>query len=216
MLPCSERCANWLRYGIQPKNAGPGLRAGHCDSKAHDRDNLGVGGRRVLVSRQWSGKTLSEHRADRATVVREALLSTGLVAPEVERLAASVTLPDGRPRFVWSDSKVDHAGYVWTILQSVAERARWREQYEAAKQQKQSVDNVSAVDSGASDGSPPGGDSVGDHKAAFPIASPHLVSGSWVKGERSESGGHEVPLTRDPETKPLPFGETAERDERGR
>ena len=25
--PCSPRCANWLRYGIQPKNARPGLRA---------------------------------------------------------------------------------------------------------------------------------------------------------------------------------------------
>ena len=23
--PCSPRCANWLRYGIQPKNARPGL-----------------------------------------------------------------------------------------------------------------------------------------------------------------------------------------------
>ena len=26
-LPCSERCANWLRYGIQPDAAGPGLAA---------------------------------------------------------------------------------------------------------------------------------------------------------------------------------------------
>jgi hypothetical protein len=32
-LPCSEQCANWLRYGIQPRNAGPGLRAGWCASK---------------------------------------------------------------------------------------------------------------------------------------------------------------------------------------
>jgi replication initiator protein RepSA len=28
--PCSPRCANWLRYGIQPKNPRPGLRPGHC------------------------------------------------------------------------------------------------------------------------------------------------------------------------------------------
>jgi hypothetical protein len=27
-LPCSPRCANWLRYGVQPKNPGPGLRPG--------------------------------------------------------------------------------------------------------------------------------------------------------------------------------------------
>jgi hypothetical protein len=32
------------------------MRPGWCRSKAHDRENLGLGGRRVLVSRQWSGK----------------------------------------------------------------------------------------------------------------------------------------------------------------
>jgi hypothetical protein len=69
-LPCTPGCANWLRYGIQPANAGPGLVPGRCASKAHDRENLGLGGRRVLVSRQWSGKTLTEHKADRAAVVR--------------------------------------------------------------------------------------------------------------------------------------------------
>ena len=133
-LPCSEACANWLCYGVQPKDAGPGLRAGWCSSKAHDRENLGLGGRRVLVSRQWSGKTLRQHKADRVTVVREALLNAGILAPEVERLAATVTLPDGRPRFVWTDTKTDPATYTRVILESVAERARWREQYDRAKQ----------------------------------------------------------------------------------
>ena len=52
------------------QDAGPGLVPGHCPSKAHDREHLGVGGRRVLVSRGWSGKTLTEHKADRAAVVR--------------------------------------------------------------------------------------------------------------------------------------------------
>jgi hypothetical protein len=56
--PCSSRCANWLRYGIQPKNARPGLIPGACKSKAHRREYLGYAGRRVLVSRKWSGKTL--------------------------------------------------------------------------------------------------------------------------------------------------------------
>ncbi|WP_210414771.1 replication initiator [Microlunatus elymi] len=206
-LPCSERCANWLRFGIQPKNAGPGLSPGACASKAHDRENLGIGGRRVLVSRQWSGKTLQEHRADRATVVREALLNAGILAPEIERLAASITLPDGRPRFVWSDSKVDHAGYVWTILQSVNERARWREQYEAAKQ-REPVDGVSAIDHETSDQPTPGNrDQEGDHRVASPIASQFAVPGPWVKGERSESEGHEVPLTRGPGTRPSQVGE---------
>jgi hypothetical protein len=143
-LPCSERCANWLRYGIQPLNAGPGLRPGACGSKAHDRENLGIGGRRVLVSRQWSGKTLKEHRADRATVVREALLEAGILAPEIERLAASVTMRDGEPRFVWKDTKPDQATYARVILRSVSERARWRAQYEAAKARR-AVETVSAT-----------------------------------------------------------------------
>ena len=63
--PCSPTCANWLRYGIQPKNARPGLRPGCCKGKAHRREYLGYAGRRVLVSRKWSGKTLADHRADR-------------------------------------------------------------------------------------------------------------------------------------------------------
>ena len=63
--PCSPTCANWLRYGIQPKNPRPGLRPGACKGKAHRREHLGYAGRRVLVSRKWSGKTLADHRADR-------------------------------------------------------------------------------------------------------------------------------------------------------
>jgi hypothetical protein len=38
-------------------------------------------------------------------VVREALLSAGMVAPEIERLAASVRAPDGLPRYVWTDGE---------------------------------------------------------------------------------------------------------------
>ena len=63
--PCSPRCANWLRYGIQPKNPRPGLVPGACKGKARRREHLGLAGRRVLVSRKWSGKTLADHRADR-------------------------------------------------------------------------------------------------------------------------------------------------------
>ena len=82
------------------------------------RENLGLGGRPVLVSRQWSGKTLSEHRADRATVVREALTSAGIGAPELDPMAASVTLPDGSPRFVWTDTRPDADIYARVILAS--------------------------------------------------------------------------------------------------
>jgi hypothetical protein len=151
-LPCSPRCANWLRYGIQPDQPGPGLVAGRCPSKAHDREHLGVGGRRILVSRDWSGKTLSEHKADRATVVREALLSAGIVAPEVERMAADVLSADGLPRFIWTDERPEPSTYAVTILQAIAERQRWRAQYQAAKRQAaaatETVDNCSATDTG--------------------------------------------------------------------
>lgn len=133
-LPCSPRCANWLRFGVQPDEAGPDLEPGECRAKAHDREHLGLGGRRVLVSRQWSGKTLAGHRADRATVVREALHAAGIIPPEVERLAAETVLADGHPRFVWTDTKTDPATYVQVILDSIAERQRWRTQYEQAKQ----------------------------------------------------------------------------------
>ena len=71
--PCSPTCANWLRYGIQPRNARPGLRPGACKGKAHRREYLGYAGRRVLVSRKWSGKTLADHRADRRTWLTSAL-----------------------------------------------------------------------------------------------------------------------------------------------
>ena len=35
--PCSPRCANWLRYGIQPKNARPGLAPGRLQGQGPRR-----------------------------------------------------------------------------------------------------------------------------------------------------------------------------------
>ena len=88
--PCSPRCANWLRYGIQPKNARPGLAPGRCKSKAHDADHFGYAGRRVLASRKWSGKTLDDHRADR----KDWLLKTlGVSATDPARYAWEMVAP---------------------------------------------------------------------------------------------------------------------------
>ena len=88
--PCSPRCANWLRYGIQPKNARPGQAPGRCKGKAHDADHLGYAGRRVLVSRKWSGKTLADHRADR----KDWLLRTlGVSATDPARYAWELVAP---------------------------------------------------------------------------------------------------------------------------
>lgn len=132
-LPCSPACANWIRYGVQPKDAGPGLIPGQCSSKAHDREHLGLGGRRVLVSRHWSGKTLAQHKADRAAVVREVLQEAGIDAPEADRLAADVLHDDGLPRFTWEDVPVQELDYTATIAASLRQARRWREQYEHAK-----------------------------------------------------------------------------------
>jgi hypothetical protein len=152
-LPCSPRCANWLRYGIQPAHPGPGLMPGRCRGKAHDRENLGLGGRRVLSSRKWSGKTIAEHKADRAEVVRQTLLSAGIDAPELDRMAATVTLSDGSSRFIWTDTRPDHDSYVRVILQSITERLRWRAQYEAAK--AAAASGAGVVDSVSTIGQPP-------------------------------------------------------------
>ena len=111
--PCSPRCSNWLRYGIQPKNARPGLNPGACTGKAHDADHLGYAGRWVLVSRKSSGKTLADHRADR----QEWLLRT---------LGVSATDP---ARYVWepvSPSDQDHLDHARRMLHVVADRFRWQ------------------------------------------------------------------------------------------
>lgn len=153
-LPCSPRCANWLRFGVQPADPTPGLVPGACPAKAHDHEHLGLGGRRVLVSRQWSGKTLTEHKADRATVVREVLHAAGIDPPDAARMAADVLADDGRPRFVWEDVPARDRDYTSTIAASIRQAARWREQYEAAKARAAEragphglvVDSHSAVD----------------------------------------------------------------------
>ncbi len=91
--PCSPTCSNWLRYGIQPKNPKPRQRPGACRSKAHTRTHLGHAGRRVLVSRKWSGKTLADHKHDRAEFVRAVLLGDLDHTPTGHEAAA-----DGPPR----------------------------------------------------------------------------------------------------------------------
>ena len=110
--PCSPRCANWLRYGVQPKNPRPGLRPGYCRGKAHRREHLGYAGRRVLVSRKWSGKTLADHRADRK-----------------HWLLATLGIPDADPaRYKWepvTPGDPDHMPPPQRMLHIVADRQRW-------------------------------------------------------------------------------------------
>ena len=132
LLPCAPTCANWLRFAVQPKGAQPGMVPGHCNHKAHDRSNLGLGGRRVLVSRKWSGKTLTAHRADRAAVVRAALEEAGIDPDDHEELSISGT--DGRWSWeVLPRSRVDDHTYAAAIAEAITTRQRWRHQYETAK-----------------------------------------------------------------------------------
>ena len=111
--PCSPTCANWLRYGVQPKDPRDGMRPGACEGKAHRSENLGYAGRRVLVSRKWSGKTVADHRGD-----RKAWLLGMLGLPD----------PDDTARYRWeqaSPSDQDFMTYGRRMLHVLADRARW-------------------------------------------------------------------------------------------
>jgi hypothetical protein len=110
--PCSPTCANWLRYGIQPKSPRPGLVPGACKGKAHRRDHLGYAGRRVLVSRKWSGKTLADHRGDRKAWLTE-MLGLPATDPATHR---------------WEPVKPGDDDYLppaKRLLHSVADRLEW-------------------------------------------------------------------------------------------
>jgi hypothetical protein len=130
-LPCSPTCANWLRFGVQPKDAGPGMTPGHCPGKAHDRQNLGLGGRRVLVSRKWTGKTLADHKADRATVVRAVLEEAGIDPDDHDEI--SIAGSDGQWSWEILGRAVDAHTYAAAIAGAISTRQRWRSEYETAK-----------------------------------------------------------------------------------
>jgi hypothetical protein len=118
--PCSPTCANWLRYGIAPKHPRKGMRPGRCTGKAHRREYLGYAGRRVLVSRKWSGKTLADHRADR----RQWLLQTlGITGTDPARYTWEPVTP-GDP---------DHMPTAQRLLHVVADRVTWQQALDKAR-----------------------------------------------------------------------------------
>ena len=118
--PCSPTCANWLRYGIQPKNPKPNMRPGACKGKAHRREYLGYAGRRVLVSRKWSGKTLADHRADRKNWLTQTL---GIPATDAARYSWEPVNPGDH----------DHMPVARRLLHVVADRIRWRQALDEAR-----------------------------------------------------------------------------------
>ena len=149
--PCAPTCPNWLLHHVQPKNAREGMRPGGCKGAAHRPANLGYGGRRVLVSRWWSAKTLTDHRAD-----RRAFAFAILAEQQAEQPAASADRVSadggGTDPNVKADATTDtgrEAGQLrWEyarpgdpdipplairVSRALAERVRWRRCLTAAR-----------------------------------------------------------------------------------
>ncbi|WP_033435082.1 replication initiator [Saccharothrix syringae] len=124
VTPCSERCPVWLLYGVQPRGANSRTTPGHCKGRAHRRTTLGLPGRRVLVSRKWSGKTLADHRADRKRFVLEALKAVGIEKPEQD--TAQLVWHKVRP----GDPNVPPRAHL--LMHAIAQRVTWRAEYDRA------------------------------------------------------------------------------------
>ena len=132
VMPCSDRCANWLLYGIQPKKAHGKLRPGRCKGRVHQRDTLGIGGRRILISRDWSGKTLADHRADARAWVRH-LLGVSVTAEDADPAAKA---PDEPTPYAWEFARPDDpdvSPLQHRLLRALARRMQWRNALLAAK-----------------------------------------------------------------------------------
>ncbi len=131
--PCSPTCANWLRYGVTPKNPRLGLIPGQCKGKAHRAEHLGYAGRRVLTSRKWSGKTLADHRADRRAW-----------------LTAMLDLPATDPqRYRWdrvTPSDRDAMSPTRKLLHVLDDRTRWRNAVTEARRRAADGSNTVPLD----------------------------------------------------------------------
>ncbi len=126
VTPCSPRCPVWLLYGIAPKGARMATEPGCCKGKAHKPEHLGIGGRRVLVSRKWSNKTLDDHRAERAEFVRQLLDQAGIQPAHA--------VDDGP--FLWERTKAgdtDVPTRPALLMAAISQRQRWRAEYLAAQ-----------------------------------------------------------------------------------
>lgn len=121
-VPCSKSCPIWLRYGIVPLGATDKTVPGRCRGKTHRRDLLGIPGKRTPNSRQWSGKTLPDHRADRVEFVRALLAEHGIEKPDNPKLRYSLVKPGDK-----SAPPRDHI-----IMGEIARRLAWRAEYNRA------------------------------------------------------------------------------------
>lgn len=138
--PCSPTCGNWLRFGIQPKDAKPGMTPGRCKGKAHRRETLGFGGRRVLVSRKWSGKSLGDHKRDQRQWVLD-VLGTSATDADADAIVWEPVKP-GDP---------DVAPLSHRLMRAMEDRARWRQALDEARRRAagQARPDLSATDEAA-------------------------------------------------------------------
>lgn len=151
VLPCSPTCANWLLYGVQPDRAKPGLTPGRCTGKVRQRSTLGFTGRRVLISRQWSGKTLADHRADNRAWVRAVL--AGGMADNPENDQAGDDEPAGPDRYRFELARPEDPDVLpreHRILRAVSARIRWRAALDSARQRAPGHLSATAVTSSLS------------------------------------------------------------------
>ncbi|WP_280407765.1 replication initiator [Nocardia brasiliensis] len=118
-VPCSPRCAVWLEYGIVPQGASDKTVPGRCRGKAHRRDTLGLPGRRVLVSRRWSGKTVLDHKQDRVDFVRQLLADAGIDKPDTSHYRVTPVEPGDKSRPLR-----EHL-----IMGAISRRTTWRAEY---------------------------------------------------------------------------------------
>ncbi|SBT45302.1 hypothetical protein GA0070611_2977 [Micromonospora auratinigra] len=135
ITPCTDRCANWLLYGVQPKKAHAKLKPGRCKGKVHQRDTLGIGGRRILISRDWSGKTLADHKHDVRAWVR-ALLGVTTDSATAGQLVDDQGDTAERVRHAWELARPDDPDVgpmTHRLMRSISERARWRSELLAVK-----------------------------------------------------------------------------------
>ncbi|MEV5447699.1 replication initiator, partial [Streptomyces sp. NPDC052644] len=101
--------------------------------KVHQRSTLGFTGRRVLVSRQWSGKTLADHRADNRAWVR-AILAGGMADTEEHDQAADDL--DGSKRYRFELARPedpDVPPLEHRLLRAISARIRWRADLDTAR-----------------------------------------------------------------------------------
>src|SRR5690606_23399161 len=127
-------------------------------------EHLGYAGRRVLVSRKWSNKTLADHKADRLAWVLEQL-GVDPDAPDIEKVGGVVPLVNGS--FAWELARPtdpDVPPREHRLLRAVGETLKGRARLDAARSP-----NLSATD----------GSAACPRRSTCPDSAPPNGSGPW-------------------------------------